>query len=523
MHTRASPSPLHIGIFRDHRLPGADPTDTRILIEHLADGLLSRRPCPRVTILDVSGDKATRAAWQERWGAKVELAAAPLDWGWLLWRRPRRALANIVSCVPEPLFYVLGRITHLLTYQPLSNLVRHWRTARSRRSGILTALFAVHLLCVAALGLPLAFALWGLAIIHNLIRRFLLPTLSFPVRMGVRALARTLKQRPGVIERCLTELGCDVWLTTNPGSDVVMPVPHVLMIGDLVALHMPEALWPAERAELERILPERVSEANRIYCPSRWVNAIDLRHAIPDEIERVRVFPLAAPTCRVEDSTLSLDALCVKFGVGPRFLYYPADMAPRHGHQQLMEGLRAIHRHWNDPQLELVCTGTGRVPWRLRRWIKTVGLARHVHFLGQVSTADAEALYRHAQAVPFPAVYEQSVWPLFEALARGCAIVCADTPTYRELLEEQWEAVLFFDPLESFSMARAITRTIRQRDYFRRSQMELHRRLRRRDWGEVADDFLRIFEEVHRSAPRWVLTAPEQPPVQPVERMSHAA
>jgi glycosyltransferase involved in cell wall biosynthesis len=127
-------------------------------------------------------------------------------------------------------------------------------------------------------------------------------------------------------------------------------------------------------------------------------------------------------------------------------------------------------------------------------------LSEHIHFLGLVSRQDIQALYRHALLVPLPSLHEGYGLPLLEALQNQCPVVCANIPAFRELLEDQNDAVLFFDPRDLESMAQAISQTITRREEFRDRQRAAFRRIARRDWHAVAQDFLAILEETYRLA-----------------------
>jgi glycosyltransferase involved in cell wall biosynthesis len=52
---------------------------------------------------------------------------------------------------------------------------------------------------------------------------------------------------------------------------------------------------------------------------------------------------------------------------------------------------------------------------------------------GHVPEQDLAALYRHAEALVFPSIYEGFGIPILEALLVGCRVLCSDLPVFREV------------------------------------------------------------------------------------------
>ena len=58
----------------------------------------------------------------------------------------------------------------------------------------------------------------------------------------------------------------------------------------------------------------------------------------------------------------------------------------------------------------------------LRTHSAELGVADEVRFVGWVSSADLEGLYRLASCFVFPSLYEGFGWPILEAQACGCPV-----------------------------------------------------------------------------------------------------
>lgn len=77
----------------------------------------------------------------------------------------------------------------------------------------------------------------------------------------------------------------------------------------------------------------------------------------------------------------------------------------------------------------------------------------HVLETGRLTDAEIIALYGHARALVFPSLYEGFGIPPLEAMRENCPVLASDIPVLREVCGE---AALYFDPLETASISRAM-------------------------------------------------------------------
>ncbi len=63
----------------------------------------------------------------------------------------------------------------------------------------------------------------------------------------------------------------------------------------------------------------------------------------------------------------------------------------------------------------------------------SLGIAERIRQLPDVSTSELEALYGLAHALLFPSRFEGFGWPIIEAQACGCPVVCSDCGPFREV------------------------------------------------------------------------------------------
>jgi glycosyltransferase involved in cell wall biosynthesis len=446
--------PLHIGIVCDYDFTLLPHSGIGVFVYNLIEGLLSLTPHPRITLLVNPGDQEKLKEWAERHSAGVTISP-PLEQSSKGWIR-------------------FGR------------LARHWHWRCQNLQDLLQARL-------------------GKSVDPSLTKKIFLRLLIFLIDFATLALHsvhRFFQKLSAVIrplQARVAAAGCDVWLVPFPGTRSPIFAPHVLVIFDMVFRHVPEVYSPQQRRHAELLFAERARQATLIYCGSNFVKEHDLVPCYPFAADRIRVFRLAPPMDIQSDAEIpDLTGQCSKYKIGNEFLFYPAGLRVHKNHAMLIRALNVLRQNHGHSNLELALTGEERRSDDLRRLVQSEGLTDQVHFLGLVGRQDIQALYRHALLVPLPSLHEGYGLPLLEALQRECPVVCADISAFRELLEDQSDAVLFFNPHDAESIAEAISKTLARRDEFRDRQRHAFQQIAHRDWHAVAKDFLQIFEEAYR-------------------------
>lgn len=71
------------------------------------------------------------------------------------------------------------------------------------------------------------------------------------------------------------------------------------------------------------------------------------------------------------------------------------------------------------------------------------GLSQHIHYVGEVTCGELNALYSRAEAMLFPSLAEGFGWPIIEAQASGCPVF---TTGVRPMTDVGGTAARYFDP-----------------------------------------------------------------------------
>lgn len=232
-------------------------------------------------------------------------------------------------------------------------------------------------------------------------------------------------------------------------------LPTVFNPHDLQHLHYPEFFTQSEIARRENLYPAACRAAHTVVVASEFVkrDVVERRHVAP---KKIQVIPWAPPPLPESQTAEDFPTLRRKYGLSDRpFALYPAMTWEHKNHIRLLEALARL-RDRDGLELRFVCTGYKTDFWpRVERRTNELGLGEQVNFLGMVPREELSALYRAAQFVFIPTLFEAASAPLFEAWQHDAPVACSSVTS---LPEQAAGAALLFDPFDIEKVARALAR-----------------------------------------------------------------
>jgi glycosyltransferase involved in cell wall biosynthesis len=183
---------------------------------------------------------------------------------------------------------------------------------------------------------------------------------------------------------------------------------------------------------------------------------------------------------------------------GREYLVCPANLSRHKNHEVLFAGVAGVAaRH------PVVLTGDGtdlraNVEKRVQAIRAAAGAAGLVTGdslfpTGHVDDRDYYRILDGAWALVMPTLAEGGgSFPVLEAMERGIPAVASDIPVMREMVERAGGEVLWFDPHDPRSLARALEELERDYPRFRERAVTQVKALRTRTWAEVADDYANL-------------------------------
>jgi glycosyltransferase involved in cell wall biosynthesis len=299
-------------------------------------------------------------------------------------------------------------------------------------------------------------------------------------------------------------LGCDVIHFPYPDYVLCQSVPTVYNPHDLQHLHYPGFFAPEEIRRREIVYPAACEAAQIIVAASQFVKQ-DISRRYGTSADKIQVIPWSPPETRLSEFTeKDVGALFEKYEIPPRpFILYPAMTWEHKNHLRLLEAVAGLRDHEN-LKINVVCTGHKNSFYpNIERRLRELKLENQVKFPGVVSTEELSLLYRLAQFVIIPTLFEAASAPLFEAWQHGAAVACSRVTS---LPEQAGSAALFFDPFSVGEIANALKTMTADENL--RSELRERGNQRLRDFD--LERTLKAYRAVYRKAARAVLSEEDE-------------
>lgn len=301
-------------------------------------------------------------------------------------------------------------------------------------------------------------------------------------------------------------LGCQV-IHFPYQSYTVCGLPTIFNPHDLQHLHYPEFFTPSTIANRETIYPAGCHLAQAVVVGSQWVKQDIIDHYCINP-GKIQVIPWAPPSYAHPDPGPGMLAeVSQAYCLETPYAIYPSVTWEHKNHIRLLEAL-ALLRDRDKLKVNLVCTGHQNDFYRrIHERLQSLRLANQVKFLGMVPGDHLRALYRLAQFVVVPTLFEAASGPLFEAWLEGTPAACS---TVTSLPEQAGDAALLFDPFSVESIAHAVA--LLATDPLLREQLRDRGTARLQDfsWRRTAQAYRAVYRRASRRTlseeDRWLLS-----------------
>jgi glycogen(starch) synthase len=223
--------------------------------------------------------------------------------------------------------------------------------------------------------------------------------------------------------------------------------------------------------------------------------------------EKLHVVPCAvAPEWfQAVDPKFLGDLRGILAGLQEKIVSYVGRLDPEKGVDRLIDAFASVAR--DHPAIRLVIAGKGLEQEALEGQASRSGVADRIRFLGYVTGAALEALYKVSDAVVCPSTYEPfGIVPL-EGMINRVPVIASDTGGMAEIVEHG-KSGLKVPPGDSTALAKAIGLVLSNSTEARRLADGGYERARRiYSWDRVAE----LLDPVYQGAPSPDSAAPEAP------------
>jgi glycosyltransferase involved in cell wall biosynthesis len=137
-----------------------------------------------------------------------------------------------------------------------------------------------------------------------------------------------------------------------------------------------------------------------------------------------------------------------------RFIFYPANRWFHKNHDNLLKALLILKKEYKVP-VNCVLTGFDyeKNGYPLHEKIKEYELENQIKVIGYVSGEEVKYIYKKAEMLCFPSLFEGFGMPLVEAMITGCPVVCSHVTSMPEVVGK---AALLFNPVDPMDIANKI-------------------------------------------------------------------
>ena len=290
--------------------------------------------------------------------------------------------------------------------------------------------------------------------------------------------------------------GLDLLHAPHYNAPLAAPCPVVVTVHDLAHLAL-ASLFPsaAARPYAHGMFRAALARARRVIAVSEFTRrelhgTLGLDPALVTVIHH-GIDPRFAPAPQSSDDSRALAPL----GVRPPFVLYVGNVKPNKNVEALVDAFGQL----GDRHEQLVVAGRRD---RFRHGVDSFDdmvaaspAAGRMVLTGEVSGAQLLALYRRAEVLVLPSLYEGFGLTVLEAMASGTAVIASDRASIPEVAGD---AALLVDPTVPAHLAAALQRVLDD-GALRRTLVERGlRRVRDFSWARAAEAHVAVYRDAAR-------------------------
>lgn len=285
------------------------------------------------------------------------------------------------------------------------------------------------------------------------------------------------------------------------GPDFILPpllrTPAVVTVHDLAFMTNPECALPSLVRYLNTAVPRALRRASAVISVSQKT-ANDLHTLLGVPREQISVISLGVdPVFSTPADPEAIATVRAKYGFAAPIVLAVGTIEPRKNYERLIAAF-ALARQQPDGPCTLVIAG--RPGWLYEGVYAAVEkhhMGDSVRFLDYIPDAELTALYRAADVLAMPSIYEGFGIPMLEAMASGTPVVCSDGGS---LPEVAGGAALVVPVEDVDGLAAALVQSVSDTTVRETLVARGHERVNAFTWDAAARAHVRVYHETAKRA-----------------------
>jgi glycosyltransferase involved in cell wall biosynthesis len=245
------------------------------------------------------------------------------------------------------------------------------------------------------------------------------------------------------------------------------------------------------------VQPFALRRANRVIANSDWARDVAVSK-VGVKKNRVTVVPYGIdPVFEREPEDDELSQVRRKFNLPDRYLLAVGNINPKKNHATIVQALhRLAGTGFHTPELVIA----GAEGFRAEEFFdltRRLGLEDRVHCTGFVEPHTLALLYRGADILVYPSLYEAFGLPPIEAMACNTPVIT----TPRGAIPQVTGGFAWYleDPTDAAGLADFIRQLLEDRDERQTRVVQARQWVRRYSWTSAAENTLAVYSEMSRS------------------------
>lgn len=278
----------------------------------------------------------------------------------------------------------------------------------------------------------------------------------------------------------------DIFFSPSHYGPRYSPCPSCISIMDLSYLHFPDLFLKKDLHQLRQWTKYSIEKAFRIFTISEFTKNDIIKEYNIDEKKIIVTYPGYDKTIynsELPDFENITGNIKKKYGVSDKYLLFVGTLQPRKNILRLIDCFEKLIKK-NNYNLQLLIAGKkGWLYEEITEKLKERDLNKNIILADFVKSEELPYLYKGAQCLVLPSLYEGFGIPIIEAMACGCPVVASKVSCIPEITGD---AAVLVDPYSTDDIAKGIQKILTDKNTGKKLKEKGLTRVKKFDWMTAA-------------------------------------